>query len=327
MGTRVVIQAVSEDLNRYLLILAGGIGLALFSGTLAYLVASRLVMRRKKLISNQMRAEALEYLGKTPQEGRFMEKMPDWANAWIYHTQKRMDGAGLKIPIGRYVAGLMLAGTVGVIVAAVMFNNLPAAVVLVASAFLVPDVFLSAKIQAEKNKMVEQMGVAVRIFASEFSETPQVAVALTRTAESIPAPLKIVFQRAVNDLSSGYDKNKVFSDLMEKLDFEYGRMFVQLMRIAWEDASVKPLFSRLAVRVASLHVLEAENRKQTAISRWMALAINLSVIPMFFISRILIPGAGEFLTQNPFGKLLVFVSFLSVLVGLLMDRTLTNVDP
>lgn len=312
-------------MEKYVLIVTAGIGLAMFLSTLAYLIASRLT-KKEKTFTESDRAEAMAYFGKPVNEGRFEEKLPDWAAAWSYATKKKMAKADVKIPFVHYVAGMALAGAVGLVVATMFFNNLPAAVVLVASAFLVPDVFMSARAQAKRGKMIEQMGVAMRIFASELNETPQVAVALEKTAEAMPAPLGSVFQQAVNDLHSGSDKNKAFLRLMDELDFEYGRMFVQLLRIAWEDASVRPLFSRLAVRIASLHALEAENRKQVAMSRWMAIAINLSTVPMFFMSRALIPGAEEFLTQNPIGRLLVFVLFLSVLVGLLMDRMLTSTE-
>jgi len=77
--------------------------LALLSSALAYLAANHIASTRKparKHIDEPTKADILEYIGMAPKENRFKEKMPDWANAWAYATQKRMDNAGVKIPFG-----------------------------------------------------------------------------------------------------------------------------------------------------------------------------------------------------------------------------------
>lgn len=310
-----------------MLALAAGLGL----GLAAEVAAAALIKSAAEKIKIEPRRDGVDRIPLAVQ--RMMaqrteetEGLPPWAKNWLNTVSRRLERAGVKIPVGRYLAGVFLAAAAGVIVGIGYLDNFPAAAVLAAAAFFVPDSLLVGRIQRERQKMINQLGSTVRLFAAEFADTPQVLRALSRTAANVPPPLGKVLQRAVNDLTSGQDKDEVLARLMRELDFEYGKMFVQLLRIAWEDAAVRPLFSRLAVRIAGLQELIQKNQAQVFSGRWVAMLVNIMVVPMFFIVRWLVPGAEDFLTAHPVGRIIVFLSFTSVLVGLLLDRVLTEVD-
>ncbi|MHB1126961.1 MAG: hypothetical protein ACYC2T_08390, partial [Bacillota bacterium] len=107
--------------------------------------------------------------------------------------------------------------------------------------------------------------------------------------------------------------------------FDYGLMFIQLLRMAWDDSSVGPLFSKLATRIASLQSMMQKNNSSLAYGRMMGLMVNALIIPMFLVVQLKVPGAREFMVTHPTGRLLVSLSFLSVLVGLFLDRVLSGV--
>lgn len=254
------------------------------------------------------------------------EDLPPVMAAWVNQAEARIKKSGLTVPVGRYLIGIILGIIVGFLVGIVLLNNLAAALVLTLAAVLVPDAVLSSYAQRRQVKIIEQLGVAVRVFSAEFNDTPQVIRALSRTAQRIPAPLGDTLTHVSRRLTNGESKDEVFADLMADLNFDYGRMFVHLLRLAWDDASVRPLFSRLATRIASLQGLMQKNNSEVAYSRFMAMGVNALIIPTFLIVQWIIPGAREFMTQNPAGRLLVTLSFLSILVGLLMDRLLNNME-
>lgn len=254
------------------------------------------------------------------------EDLPPWARRWVRVTARRLEQAGVAAPPARYLAGVFLGAAGGFAIGAVFLKNIPAAVVIAAVGFLLPDTYLLERITSRRAKMIEQLGTALRIFASEFGDTPQVTTALAVTASRMPAPLGTALKRASRDLSAGKDKDEVLARTMKDLDFEYGRLFVQLLRIAWEDASVRPLFSRLATRVAGLQTLLRRNRVETLYGRVTGIVVNLMIFPMFFAVRHFVPGAARFQVGHPLGRFLVFLCFLSVLIGLLVNRMINEVD-
>lgn len=254
------------------------------------------------------------------------EELPEWLEGWLEHIDRRIKKSGIKIPVGRYVTGMFLGAVVGTTVGLAVLKNVSVAVILGLSAFLVPDVILVGYMQKKRTKMIEQLGNTVKIFAAEFKDTPQVGHALKQTARRIPPPLGDVLSNTCREIAAGYKKDAVLANMMEELDFEYGRVFVQLLRLAWDDASVQPLFSRLATRIASLQSLMQKNNSSLAYGRIMAMGVNALIIPAMIFVQLKIPGAYEFMTIHPIGRLLVSMSFLSVLVGLVLDRILSGVN-
>lgn len=254
------------------------------------------------------------------------EELPEWLNSWLEHADKRIKKSGLKIPVTRYIVGMILGAVAGIFVGLVLLKNLSTAIIFGLSAFLVPDVILVSFMQRKRTKMIEQLSSAVRIFAAEFKDTPQVGKALKNTAKRVPPPLGNVLSGVCREIAAGYKKDTVLANMMEELDFEYGRMFVQLLRLAWDDASVQPLFSRLATRISSLQSLMQKNNSSMAYGRIMSVGVNALIIPAMLMVQWKVPGAYEFMTMHPVGRLLISISFLSVLVGLIFDRILSGVN-
>ncbi|MHB1127555.1 MAG: type II secretion system F family protein [Bacillota bacterium] len=253
------------------------------------------------------------------------EELPPWIRGWMEQVEGRIKRSGVHIPVGRYILGMFLGSIVGVVMGGFLLHNLAAAVILGLSAFLVPDVILVGYIQKRRFKIIDQLGAAVRIFSAELNDTPQVVRALSHTAQRLPKPLGDILGRGSRELTAGVNKDEVLSSMMAELDFDYGRIFVQLLRMAWDDASVKPLFARLATRIAGVQTLMAKNNSSLAYGRFMGLGVNLLILPVFLLVKWKMPGAGEFMVGHSAGRLLVSISFLSILVGLILDRVLSGV--
>ncbi len=255
------------------------------------------------------------------------EELPAWARRWLERSYRDLRRAGLGLSFARYAALVAFGALVGFAVGVVWLHNLPAAVLIAASAYLVPDMLLRGRLQAAKARKIGQLGAAVRVFAAEFRDTPQAPRALDAAARRIPPPLGDALREAADmAVGKGKSPDEVCSYLMRELDFEYGRMFALLLRAAWDDAAAGPLFTRLAARVAGLQGLMQKNRANLAYSRLIALAVNALVLPAALGMRFLVPETGWFLVHHPAGRLLVCLAFLSVLVGLALDRLMGEVE-
>lgn len=302
-----------------------GAGLGLSTGVFSYYILRlakipHLALPRRE--REEMPLVLRRFLNKENEE----DELPPWLKRWSERTSFMLKRSGVRIPVMRYLVGLLVGGVGGFVAGVILMKNLPAAVILALVIALAPDVVLIGRVQNRRNKIIEQLAAAVRILAAEFGDTPQVPRALSITARKVPSPLGDILRQADTDLAAGKSIDDVCLYLMQELDFEYGRMFVQLLRLAWDDAAVRPLFTRLAGRIANLQGLIYKNASGMAYGRFMGMLVNALILPEFLLMRSLVPETGYFLVYNPIGRLLVVVCFLSILVGMLLDRALSGVE-
>lgn len=168
--------------------------------------------------------------------------------------------------------------------------------------------------------MVEQLGVAIRVFAAEYSDTPNTVTALGAAAKKLPDPVGSILNRAVSSLMSArnrIDEDRVLIKMGRELSGEYGKMFVQLLRLSFEDEAVKPLFSKLAARVTAQQDLMRKDKLETAMDRILVIALNLAVIPIYFVMVKTLPEAGEFFRTAAGKGVIAMCLFSAVMAGLL----------
>jgi len=253
------------------------------------------------------------------------EELPAWMDQWLNRVEKRINHSGVKvISLVRYFLIIISALIISIAMGAGLLKNPAVTIILIISSFFIPDAILTGYMQKQRLKIIEQLSSATRIFSAEFRETPQVVKALSVTSKRVPSPLKEVLEKAVMDLTVGKDKDKVFEEMAIKMDFDYGMLFVQLLRIAFDDASVQPLFTKLSTKVASLQSLLKKNQSSLAYGRLMGMGVNALIIPVFLLVSHFIPGAYEFMVHHYIGRIIVTMCFLSVLLGLALDRMLNS---
>ncbi len=237
-----------------------------------------------------------------------------------------MTAAGVGISVIRYMFFIATGSLFGFFLGVVILKNIPAAIIIAVSAFLLPEQHLAGKIAQKREKIISQLAPAVRIFYAEYNDTPQVERALLITGDRISAPLGPILYLSGRQLAVGRDPDEVFADLAKKLDFYHGRMFAQLLRQAYDDSAVAPLFSRLATKIASYQQLSKKNRSNLAYQGIVARLLNVLVLPVFLAMQYIIPETASFLIEHPMGRIVVTICFASILVGIILDRMLSEVQ-
>ena len=154
----------------------------------------------------------------------------------------------------------ILLAVIGVYMGMAYFHSLVAAVLLALIGILLPEQISYTRNKTMQEKLLEQLGTAVRMFAAEFSETPNTVKVIKVIAPNLPSPIGEIFRQVDQEFTSGKDVNRVLINLSHKLSSEYGRLFVQLLRISFEDSSVKPMFLRLATRLQGQQKLIQEKQ-------------------------------------------------------------------
>ena len=129
-----------------------------------------------------------------------------------------------------------------------------------------------------------------------------------------------------SDLNAGLGPNIAFSRMLKDLDFDVGHEFVQVLRVAYHDIAVRPMFSKLAVKIGGVQRLQKDNKNTLLWMKSMGLLLNILVIPTYIFMNLIIPETNQYLTESIIGRFIVTMIFLSVLLGILMDRALQRID-
>ncbi|AEG15977.1 type II secretion system protein E [Desulfofundulus kuznetsovii DSM 6115] len=247
-------------------------------------------------------------------------------DAWAEVTERKLEAAGVKLRGRLYTGAVILAVAASLYVGLFVFRNFIAALLMATVAVLLPDQLVLQRLEYRKLKMLEQMVLAVRIFASEFAQTPQLGRALGEVAARVPDPLGAIFRTAYRDVVRGKSMDEVLSNLMVRLDFAAGRMFVQLLMAARRDASVAPLFGELVTRLAVQLELVRKNRSQLYADRLLSWIMLAAMVPAYLAIRATVPETYEFLVATVAGRIVVALCFLSVIVWVVMDRLTGRVE-
>jgi len=260
---------------------------------------------------------------------RSKEMLSDTLQRWAARAEKEMKQGVFRgfSPVQMVVTAV--AGAAAFTTVAARFRNPLAAALAALLAVLLSVQYRSHVLRARREKIIEQLGAAVRVFSAEYSDTPLTARALDITARRMPEPIGGVLRKAASDLAVARnpdDVDRALVRLGRALHGEYGRMFTQLLRLSFEDQAVKPLFSKLAARITAQQDLIRKNRVEVAMDRTLALLLNILPAPAyFFISRV-VPEASEFFLTTTEGKLTVCLCLLSAVLGSLMDVLLGGVE-
>ena len=246
---------------------------------------------------------------------------------WVDTVDRRVKRVGIKKLSGLHYALIMVAGiAISFFLGIYLFKNIVIAVLCSMAIIMCLEQVIITYERNLRDTMSSQMATATRIFAAEYALTPQVERAIGAVARQCPAPLGNVFQRAYNSFMSGRNKDQVFAELASELNFEYGQMFVHLLRMARNNTALTPMFNELVARVTAHESLAHENRQQVTGERNLSIVMLLSPIPVYLIVRKMVPESYIFLTDTVAGKLIICLIFLNVILWAILSRATEGVD-
>lgn len=230
---------------------------------------------------------------------------------------------GFRITVPYILAAVCLS-VLGVTFGITWLHNLTAAAFLLVFGIAFPQLIMLQRVANRQEKIMEQLGTAVRIFTAEYSDTPHTLRAIGRSAQRLPEPIGTIFRHAEQEYLAGEDPYKIINRMANNIGSDYGRMFGHLLETSIHDEAVKPLFSQLAVRITGQQEAFRKNRQEITKDRISIGVLNGAMIPTFLIVNKLIPESQKFFTQSGFGKGVVVFCLLSLMVGIVLDLFATR---
>lgn len=291
--------------------LSGGLGLTIT--TLFFLIWQSIDTKKNKFkITNSMNTIYIH--------------QKDEITKWIDSLDKTLKRNNLRMNIGKVLITNILLFLISLFIGIKTFKNITASIFLAMSFFVIPEYLLYLYQDFRKKKIEDQMVSAIRIFSTEFIQVRSIEKSFAAIANRIVDPVGRYFSDAYSDLLRGIPLDSVLIKLSNKVDSDYWKMFVQLVRDVNKNSTIINLFSELIAKIEVHIELTRTNQSSITGERIIALIMALSPIPVYFIMQILIPETTEFVTQNAAGRLSITVSFLSLFVFIILDRIIRKVD-
>lgn len=295
--------------------LLASIGLGLAFGAIAFLV-----------LKLAKRPSLLDLLG-TKRKKIQTPAVKDAFNRWVDDAEERLKQGGVTGLKGWQLA-LIIIGTcvTSLFVGIFILKNIVAAILMIVSAVLLVDQFIMFKERAMREQMTSQLAMAVRVFAATFASNPQVEKGIIAVANDCPDPLGKVFKQAAKMIRARIPLDTVLLEMARGMNFDYGLMFVQLLKQLRSNTLILPLFHEMVSRITAREILMRENRVQVDGERILSLIMAAAPLPVYFMIQRMVPEAHEFMVGTFLGRLIVCTIFLSAIVWAVMSRVTERVD-
>lgn len=287
--------------------MAAGAALFVFA---AVTLAHQVVFGRRGKVQDARRKAAI----------RRVANLPPWFERWAAHVEEDLGKSRIRLKFVHYFILVAILMIVAFLVGIVLLKNPVAFGILVLTAVVVPEHFLQNRIQALRNKLLAQLGPAVRLVAAEHAGTPQVNRAIIHVTDKLDQPLRSVFEKAANGFLAGKSYDHVFGQMYKDLDFEYGRIFVQGLRVLADDSGMRHILWWLAEQITSQ--LDDINSEKASLSgeRLMSVVAVAFMVPVLLMMLKIVPETYPYLVTHPTGRLVACMCLSAPLIGVLFDR-------
>ncbi len=229
--------------------------------------------------------------------------------------------ADVPMPPGRF---LLLTLTTGLVLAlaGAWFGRWPGGAAGFEAGVALPFVFLHAKRQARRQKLIHQLPKAFDLMARVIRAGQSVPQAFQAVGDALEEPIAGEFTRCQQQQNLGLPPEVVFPEMAKRSEIVELRIFVMAMLVQRQaGGNLSDVLERLAVLLRSRQRLRQQVRTLTAEGRLQGLA--LVVLPfvmfaaMFFINR---PYAEILLQHVP----LLCGTIALMLLGVVWIRSIVN---
>lgn len=221
---------------------------------------------------------------------------------------------------------MFFAVIVGVLLGLFHFKSVAMAVVLGFGGYIIPEQIMFYREQFRKEKILEQMAPAIRMFVAEYNDTGSEVRAIGNVGNRMPDPVGGIFKAAYKQLIAGKKVDDVLVKMSKELDNEYGRIFVQVVRLGIAGENVRDIYGGLALKALVQLDSIKKSRMTILTDRIVMVVLNIFVVVAYIFMLKQSPENYKVFTENSLGRIAVFIGAISIVGGALLDRILSKGD-
>lgn len=261
----------------------------------------------------------------TISQNSFVIEQRDNLSKWIKSTEKRIKKNNLKIKVKRYLIISVSSFFIAFFLGIKLFQNLTAAILFAIIFFIVPEYLVSLYEDNLNKKTEEQLVLAIKYYTSESFQGRPMQKIIATISNKIGDPVGRHFSDCYYEMITGIHVDTCLSRLASKFNTYYGKMFVQLIHQSKTNRNCVELMTELLAKLENHIELSRTNKTNIATERLQAFLMSMMPIPAYIGMSKLFPETTIFIRDTYYGRLIITLSFLSVLAFILLDRFIRKV--
>jgi tight adherence protein B len=270
-----------------------------------------------------------EILRETPRFERIIGKIP-----LLAHIEKKLDNAGLKITVSRFlliagiaaVAGFFLGFLVSMRWEAGIWVNLLVAVLV--SAIFVSSLFIYLEILKRKRyeKFTELFPDALTMISRSLRAGHSFTSAIELVGAEVSDPVGSLFKTAYDQQLLGLRINESLNNMNERMDSIDLRFFTMAVGINSEvGGNLAEILDKLAATIRERIRIKRQVRVFTAQARMSGYVLAVLPIVTFILLNIIHPGYEEPMLKERFGIYVLVFAGVMQFFGFLVIRKIINI--
>lgn len=258
-------------------------------------------------------------------QNNFILEQKDNLSKWIKSTEKRIKKSNLKIKVKRYLLISVSSFFIAFFMGIKLFENLTASILFAIVFFIVPEYLISLYEDNLNKKTEEQLVLAIKYYTSESFQGRPMQKTIATIANKIGDPVGRYFSDCYYEIITGIRVDTALSKLASRFNTYYGKMFVQLIHQSKTNRNCVELMTDLLSKLEGHIELTRTNKTNIATERLQAFLMSMMPIPAYIFMSRMFPETAIFIKDTYYGRLIITLSFLSVLVFILLDRFIRKV--
>ena len=234
--------------------------------------------------------------------------------------------AGVTMPSEQIVALTVIGSLVAALMINVVFGSLLVALAVAVAIPLAVRSVLKRKLVKQRKLFAEQLADNLQVLASALRAGHSFVGALAVVANDAPEPARSEFQRVIGDEQLGVPIDQALHVVVERMqsrELEQVALVAALQREA--GGNTAEVLDRVTATIRERFELRRTVQTLTAqgrMSRWV-----LTLLPVFLLLVITLinPGYMNVMYDSSFGRVLLFLSAVSIASGSLVIKRIVNI--
>ena len=313
--------------------------LAVFSlSVLLFGTAAR--KRRERVLARRMAVQP-KTDGRGPRGGTEDRRSTDWvsepmvnvaeriasAGGFGERLERRLERAGAPLRVGEFTVGALMAGVLGGLVGAILFQRLLFVAVFALAGGVIPVIVLSITMNRRLNKLHAQLPDILMLLASSLRAGHSFFQALSTVAEEIGAPAGEELGRVVSEVRLGRPVDEALNALAERVgsdDFRWAVLAVNIQRDV--GGNLAEVLDTVADTVREREVIRRQVRVLSAEGRLSAIVLTALPFAIGLYMSQVNPGYMTPLFTTRTGIMMLIVAGSLLGVGMLWIRRMVKID-
>lgn len=220
----------------------------------------------------------------------------------------------------RFFTKLTLYSILGGVIFSVLIRNIIALPVAICIGYYLPQLYMDLLINNKKNKMEEQLGVAIKFFTTEFTTCRSVIISMQNVIPKLNNPIKGEFEKLARELNSGAYPKECLTNFGRRLDNKFSYVFSKLLIAYFNDGTdFGAQLVRLSEDIAEAQLQHKESRTELSMVRTTNLILNAIVFITVVVMFVFFPDYSYYFRATARGQffmsLVIINSFVSILLG------------